>query len=75
MHWLFRWGVVVVVRLCEFDTVQMDEKSVRSLNGTRVTDSMLSLVPNRDTFRTTLRKAVVVCVARVYNFVCLCVVL
>ncbi len=33
----------------------MDDKSVRSLNGTRVTDSLLSLVPNRDTFRTALR--------------------
>jgi len=33
----------------------MDQKSVRSLNGARVTDMILELVPNVDTFRTTLR--------------------
>ena len=33
----------------------LDEKSVLSLNGVRVTDSILSLVPNIPTFRTALR--------------------
>lgn len=34
---------------------QLDDKSVLSLNGVRVTDSVLSLVPNCDTFRMALR--------------------
>lgn len=34
---------------------QLDDKSVLSLNGTRVTDSMLALVPNRESFRSSLR--------------------
>ncbi|XP_050405293.1 poly(A) polymerase type 3 isoform X1 [Patella vulgata] len=33
----------------------LDEKSVRSLNGCRVTDEILHLVPNKDNFRMTLR--------------------
>ena len=33
----------------------LDEKSVRSLNGCRVTDTILNLVPNKDSFRTSLR--------------------
>eukprot|EP00927_Polykrikos_kofoidii_P070257 TRINITY_DN6632_c0_g2_i1.p1 TRINITY_DN6632_c0_g2~~TRINITY_DN6632_c0_g2_i1.p1 ORF type:complete len:685 (-),score=116.27 TRINITY_DN6632_c0_g2_i1:27-2081(-) len=33
----------------------MDEKSVRSLNGHRVADHLLELVPNHDAFRQTLR--------------------
>lgn len=33
----------------------VDEKTARSLNGCRVNDIMLSLVPNPQTFRTTLR--------------------
>lgn len=33
----------------------LDEKSVRSLNGCRVTDTILNLVPNKDSFRTALR--------------------
>ncbi|XP_066148379.1 poly(A) polymerase type 3 isoform X1 [Euwallacea fornicatus] len=33
----------------------LDQKCVRSLNGCRVTDEMLRLVPNVDTFRLTLR--------------------
>lgn len=33
----------------------MDEKSVRCLNGFRVADQILSLVPNQETFRRTLR--------------------
>ncbi|BFZ11736.1 hypothetical protein BsWGS_14775 [Bradybaena similaris] len=33
----------------------LDEKSVRSLNGIRVTDEILHLVPNQETFRMTLR--------------------
>ncbi|KAJ3030190.1 UNVERIFIED_CONTAM: polynucleotide adenylyltransferase [Siphonaria sp. JEL0065] len=33
----------------------LDEKCVRSLNGSRVTDDILRLVPNVDTFRTALR--------------------
>ncbi|KAJ3351189.1 polynucleotide adenylyltransferase [Entophlyctis luteolus] len=33
----------------------LDERCVRSLNGSRVTDEILRLVPNVDTFRTALR--------------------
>ncbi len=33
----------------------LDQRCVRSLNGCRVTDSILSLVPNKDTFRLALR--------------------
>ncbi|CAO3702169.1 unnamed protein product [Rhizopus stolonifer] len=33
----------------------LDEYSIRSLNGTRVADDILRLVPNADTFRTALR--------------------
>lgn len=33
----------------------LDEKCVRSLNGCRVTDEILSLVPNIDNFRLALR--------------------
>jgi len=33
----------------------MDEKCVRSINGFRVADQILRLVPNQDTFRRTLR--------------------
>ncbi|KAJ3123840.1 polynucleotide adenylyltransferase [Physocladia obscura] len=33
----------------------LDERCVRSLNGSRVTDDILRLVPNVETFRTTLR--------------------
>lgn len=33
----------------------LDEKSVRSLNGCRVTDEILHLVPNKENFRMTLR--------------------
>ncbi len=33
----------------------LDPKCVRSLNGCRVTDEILNQVPNKDTFRTTLR--------------------
>uniref|UniRef100_A0A0B7A324 polynucleotide adenylyltransferase n=1 Tax=Arion vulgaris TaxID=1028688 RepID=A0A0B7A324_9EUPU len=33
----------------------LDDKSVRSLNGIRVTDEILHLVPNQETFRMTLR--------------------
>jgi poly(A) polymerase len=33
----------------------LDEKCVRSLNGCRVTDEILNLVPNVETFRLTLR--------------------
>ena len=33
----------------------LDQRCVRSLNGSRVTDSILSLVPNQDTFRLALR--------------------
>ena len=33
----------------------LDEKTVRSINGTRVADSLLSLVPNQGTFITVLR--------------------
>lgn len=35
--------------------VGTDERNARSLNGSRVTDSMLSLVPDVETFRDTLR--------------------
>ncbi len=33
----------------------LDQKCVRSLNGCRVTDEILNLVPNVETFRLTLR--------------------
>ena len=33
----------------------LDQKSVRSLNGCRVTDAILSLVPNQESFRLALR--------------------
>lgn len=33
----------------------LDQRCVRSLNGCRVTDSILALVPNKDTFRLALR--------------------
>jgi len=33
----------------------LDQKCVRSLNGCRVTDEILNQVPDKDTFRTTLR--------------------
>lgn len=33
----------------------LDEKTVRSINGTRVADALLSLVPNQETFLTVLR--------------------
>ena len=33
----------------------LDPKCVRSLNGCRVTDEILNQVPNKDTFRITLR--------------------
>lgn len=33
----------------------IDEKTARCLNGSRVTDSILSLVPNVERFRETLR--------------------
>lgn len=33
----------------------LDPHSVRSLNGCRVTDAILSLVPNKDSFRLALR--------------------
>jgi len=33
----------------------LDEKTVRSINGTRVADDLLSLVPNQETYRTVLR--------------------
>ncbi|KAK0552332.1 polynucleotide adenylyltransferase [Tilletia horrida] len=33
----------------------LDEQDIRSVGGTRVTDQILRLVPNVDTFRTTLR--------------------
>lgn len=33
----------------------LDQKCIRSLNGCRVTDEMLRLVPNKDSFRLALR--------------------
>ena len=33
----------------------LDEKTVRSINGTRVADALLALVPNQPTYRTVLR--------------------
>ena len=33
----------------------LDEKTVRSINGTRVADALLSLVPNHETYRQVLR--------------------
>ena len=33
----------------------LDQRCVRSLNGCRVTDAILSLVPNQESFRVALR--------------------
>lgn len=33
----------------------LDQRCVRSLNGCRVTDAILSLVPNKESFRIALR--------------------
>ncbi len=35
--------------------LNLDQRCVRSLNGCRVTDEILDLVPNRETFKSTLR--------------------
>jgi poly(A) polymerase len=35
--------------------LNLDQRCVRSLNGCRVTDEILNLVPNRETFKATLR--------------------
>eukprot|EP00036_Acanthoecidae_sp_10tr_P005016 CAMPEP_0182934084 /NCGR_PEP_ID=MMETSP0105_2-20130417/35428_1 /TAXON_ID=81532 ORGANISM="Acanthoeca-like sp., Strain 10tr" /NCGR_SAMPLE_ID=MMETSP0105_2 /ASSEMBLY_ACC=CAM_ASM_000205 /LENGTH=605 /DNA_ID=CAMNT_0025072895 /DNA_START=5 /DNA_END=1822 /DNA_ORIENTATION=- len=44
------------IELMNIDLLRnLDDKSVRSVNGCRVTDSLLSLVPNKDTFRLALR--------------------
>jgi len=52
---------ILVVLLQDFDISQgsvlcdVDEATVRSLNGCRVADQILRLVPNAENFRTTLR--------------------
>ncbi|CAK0868634.1 unnamed protein product [Prorocentrum cordatum] len=51
-----RGGVVNLDTCREDDALKdMDEKSVRCLNGFRVADLILRLVPNHETFRRTLR--------------------
>ena len=46
-----KWPVDARVELLK----NLDEKCVRSLNGCRVTDGILSLVPNQEVFRLALR--------------------
>ncbi|KAL5052440.1 hypothetical protein RYX36_033122 [Vicia faba] len=53
---LYLWVIPEDLDLSQESILQYaDEQSVRSLNGCRVTDQILNLVPNVQNFRTTLR--------------------
>jgi poly(A) polymerase len=58
LYWVLRRGFQVPPDLNLMDDSVLkgiDERGARSLNGSRVTDSILDLVPNVDTFRDSLR--------------------
>jgi poly(A) polymerase len=54
-HQSFMDGRRMEYAIDDADLMGLDEASVRSLNGARVAQSLLTMVPNVDTFRMTLR--------------------
>jgi len=55
LHQSMMDGKRIEYHIEDSDLIGLDEASVRSLNGARVAQSILSLVPNIENFRTTLR--------------------